>query len=63
MYGYTRLDRIRNGMIREKVGVAPTQKKMTETRLRWFGHVKRSINALVRRYEAINLMHCKRGRG
>ena len=32
--------------------------------MRWFGHVKRrSVNALVRRWEAIDFLHCKRGRG
>jgi len=38
--------------------------EMRESRLRWFGHVKRrSVNAPVRRYETINLMHYRRGRG
>jgi len=34
MYEYTKLDRIRNVVIREKVGVAPIKHKMIETRLR-----------------------------
>ena len=39
------------------------EEKLTETRLRWFGHVKRrSVDALVRRCETINLLHCRRGR-
>jgi len=64
MCGYTRLDRVRNAVIREKVGVATLEEKMKESRLRWFRHVKRtSINAPVRRCEAINLTHCKKGRG
>jgi len=47
--GYTRLDRIRNMVIRE-VGVAPIEEKMRESRLRWFGYVRRrSANELVRR--------------
>ena len=50
-------------MIREHAGVAPLEEKLRETRLRWFGHVKRSVNAPVRRGEAINLLHCRRGRG
>jgi len=34
------------------------------SRLRWFGHVKRrGVSAPVRRCEAINLIHCRRGRG
>ena len=37
----TRLDRIRNETIRRKVGVAPIEEKMRESRLRWFGHVCR----------------------
>jgi len=64
MCDYTRLDRTRNVVIRERVRVAPLEDKMRETRLRWFGHVKgRSVSALMRRYEAIQLFHCKRGRG
>ena len=64
MCGYTRLDRIRNVVIRERVGVAPLEDKMRESRLRWFGHVKRRCaNALVRRCEKISLSHYRRGRG
>ena len=32
MYGYTRMDKIMNEVIREKVGVAPIEHKMRETR-------------------------------
>nr|CAB3475315.1 unnamed protein product [Digitaria exilis] len=39
--GYTRRDRVRNEDIREKVGVAPIEEKLTQHRLRWFGHVQR----------------------
>jgi len=64
MCGYTRLDRIRNVMIREQVGVAPLEDKLRETRLRWFGHVKRrSVDTPVRRCEPIDLLYCRRGRG
>jgi len=46
MCSYTRLDRVRNAVIREKVGVAPLEQKIRESRLRWFEHVKkRSVNA------------------
>ena len=41
MCDYTRKDRIRNDIIREKIGVAPIKEKMTENRLRWFGHIQR----------------------
>jgi len=51
-------------VIRERVGVAPLEDKLRETRLRWFGHVRKSsINAPMRRCEMINLSHCRRGRG
>ena len=37
---------------------------MRETRLRWFGHVKRrSEDAPMRRCERMTLADCKRGRG
>jgi len=64
MCGYIRLDRLWNVVIREKVRVTPIEEKLKETRLRWFGHVKRrSVGAPVRRCEEINLQHFKRGRG
>jgi len=64
MCGYTRQDRIRNIVIRERVGVAPLEEKVRETRLRWFKHVKRrSVDAPVRRCEALDLVHYSRGRG
>ena len=48
---------------REQVEVVPLKEKLRETRLRWFGYVNRmSINAPVKRCEAINLLHCRRGR-
>ena len=39
--GKTRQDKIRNGAIRERVGVAPIVEKMVENRLRGVGHVER----------------------
>ncbi|KAH0433681.1 hypothetical protein IEQ34_026974 [Dendrobium chrysotoxum] len=41
MSGFTLRDRIRNEHIHEKVGVAPVEDKIRESRLRWFGHIKR----------------------
>ena len=47
--------RIRNEVIRGLAEVAPTEEKLRESRLRWFGHVKRrSVAAPVRRCESIN---------
>ncbi|XP_070023271.1 uncharacterized protein [Nicotiana sylvestris] len=55
MCGHTRLDRIRNEVIRDKVGVAPIKDKMREARFRWFRHVRRkSTDAPVRRCERLN---------
>jgi len=62
MRGFTRIDRIRNWVIRDLAKVAPIEDKMRETRLRWFGHViRRRVEALVRRYEIINIPEGKRG--
>ncbi|XP_070022982.1 uncharacterized protein [Nicotiana sylvestris] len=64
MCGHTRLDRIRNEVIRDKVGVAPIEDKMREAQLRWFGHLRRrSTDAPVRRYERLTLEGLQRGRG
>jgi len=64
MCGYTRRDKVRNEVIRDKVGVAPIEHKMRKTRLRWFGHVKRrSEEAPVRRCERVTLADCTTGRG
>jgi len=64
MCGYTRLDRIRNVVVRERVGAAPLEDKLRDTRLIWFGHVKiRGVDAPVRRSEAIDLSHYRIGRG
>lgn len=56
MCGHTRLDRIRNVVIGDKVGLASIEHKMRHTRFRWFGHVRRrSMDAPVRRREMIVL--------
>ncbi|VDO66575.1 unnamed protein product [Heligmosomoides polygyrus] len=36
--GVTRLDRVRNDIIRQRFGVAPIAEKLREARLRWYGH-------------------------
>ena len=38
MCGHMRSDRIRNGVIRGKIGVTPIENKIRNVRLRWFGH-------------------------
>ena len=58
------MNKISNGVIRYLVKVAHIEYKMRETRLRWFGHVKRrSVDAPVRRYERVNIPEGKKGRG
>ena len=39
--GVTRLDKIRNNLIRGTLHVGPIGNKVREARLRWYGHVKR----------------------
>ncbi|KAL6494135.1 Glycine--tRNA ligase, chloroplastic/mitochondrial 2 [Orobanche gracilis] len=52
MCGHTRKDRVRNEIIRTKVGVTCIENKMRENRLKWFGHIKRrEMSAPVRRLE------------
>ncbi|KAJ1283650.1 hypothetical protein BS78_03G144500 [Paspalum vaginatum] len=62
--GHTRLDRVRNDEIRDRLGVAPIQEKLIHHRLRWLGHVQRrpleapGHRGIVRRDNNV-----KRGRG
>ncbi|PHT72599.1 hypothetical protein T459_23384 [Capsicum annuum] len=64
MCGHTRKDRVRNTIIREKVGVNSVEDKMREVRLRWFGHVmRRGSDAPVQRYEIPTMDGFRRGRG
>ena len=54
MCGFTRMDGIRNDVIRSLAEVAPIEEKIRESRLRWFAHVKRrNVAAPVRRCEMI----------
>ena len=39
--GHTRMDRVRNDDIHDRLEVAPIEKKLVQHRLRWFGHVQR----------------------
>ncbi|XP_070039088.1 uncharacterized protein [Nicotiana tomentosiformis] len=64
MCGHTKLDRIRNKVIHDKVSVAPIEDKMREARLMWFAHVRRrSTDAPVRMCERLTLEGLQRGRG
>ncbi|KAG5613275.1 hypothetical protein H5410_024556 [Solanum commersonii] len=64
MCGHARSDKIRNEVIREKVGVASVVDKLREARLRWFGHVKRQcVDAPVRRCEGLVVEGMRRVRG
>ncbi|PHT43238.1 Long chain base biosynthesis protein 2a [Capsicum baccatum] len=64
MCGFTRVDRVRNKIIREKAGVVSMEEKIRKVRLRWFGHMmRRGTDAPVRRCERLALDGFKRGRG
>ena len=39
--GHTRIDRVRNDDIRNRLGVAPIEEKLVQHRLRWFSHIQR----------------------
>nr|XP_016440806.1 PREDICTED: uncharacterized protein LOC107766524 [Nicotiana tabacum] len=56
MCRYTRKDKIRNKVITDKVEVASMEDKLRESRLRWFGHVKRrDIDAPMRGCERLSM--------
>lgn len=64
MCGHTRINRIRNEDIRDKVGVASIEDQMRAARLRWFEHAKRRhTDAPVRRCERLALVSFRRGKG
>ncbi|KAG2634251.1 hypothetical protein PVAP13_2NG197403 [Panicum virgatum] len=63
-YGHTRRDRVRNEVIRKRVGVAPIEEKLTQHQLRWFGHVqRRPPEAPVRSGVLKRVNKVKKGRG
>src|SRR6185503_21270916 len=63
-YGHTRRDRAWNEVIRDRVRVAPIEEKLTQYRLRWFGHVqRRPPEAPVRSGVLKRVDKVKRGRG
>ena len=62
--GHMRLDKIRNEVIRGKIGLASIEDKITKACLRWFGHIRRrSMDATVRRCEKLDLPDYRRSRG
>ncbi|XP_070052340.1 uncharacterized protein [Nicotiana tomentosiformis] len=64
MYGYTRKDRVRNKIIRDKVGVASVEDKLRESSMRWFGYVeRRDVDPPVMRCERLSIAGLRKGRG
>jgi hypothetical protein len=62
--GHTRLDRVRNDDIRDRLGVAPIEEKLIQHLLRWFEHVhRRPPEAPVHRGIIRQDNNVKRGRG
>ncbi|AQK40494.1 La-related protein 6B [Zea mays] len=62
--GHTRLDRVRNDDIHNRLGVEPIKEKFIQHRLRWFGHVhRRPLKAPVHRGIIRWDNNVKRGRG
>ena len=57
--GHTRRDRVRNEVIRDRVGVAPIEEKLTQHRLRWFGHVQRRPPEALVRNGVLERENCK----
>ena len=61
--GVTRVKRLRNEEIRERLGVTELEAKLREARLRWMGHVyRREDNYVVKRVERLVIGRKKRGR-
>jgi hypothetical protein len=61
---HTRLDRVRNDDIRDRLRVAPIEEKLIQHRMRWFGHVhRRPSEALVHRSIIRRDNNVKGGRG
>ncbi|KAL1446274.1 hypothetical protein WDU94_005601 [Cyamophila willieti] len=61
--GVTRLDRIRNEVIRNKIKVTEVSKKIQQRRLQWYGHVERRDESYIgKRIENI-IERGRKGRG
>ena len=62
--GHMRLDKIRNEVIRGKIGVASIDDKIREARLRWFDHMRRrNMDAPVTRCERLDHPDYRKSRG
>ena len=62
--GHTRMDRVRNDDIRDRLGVAPIEEKLVQHRLRWFDHIqRRPPEAPVYRGVLSQANNMRRGRG
>ncbi|KAI0523277.1 hypothetical protein KFK09_005672 [Dendrobium nobile] len=63
MSGFTLRDGIRNEHICEKIRVAPVEDNIRESRIRWFGHIKRQpSDDPVRKVEVLDFTYVKKGR-
>lgn len=59
----TLMDRIKNENIQGKLEAAPTEDKMRETHVRWFGHVQRRFtNATGKKTDCLRVTCTSRGR-
>ena len=62
--GHTRMDRVRNDNIRDRLEIAPIKEKLVQHRLRWFGHVqRRSLEAPVHYGVLSQATNMRRGKG
>ena len=57
------MDKIRNIVIRDKVQVTFIKDKMRNIRLKWFSHIRGSMDTQVRRCKKIVLFYCKKDGG
>ena len=64
MCGVTRMDRVRNEVVRERVGVSEKLSKRVDRKvLKWFGHVERMGNERMTKRVYVSEVEGNRGRG
>ena len=62
--GHTRMDRVRNDDIRDRLRVAPIEEKLVQHRLRWYDHVQRRLSETPVHCEVLSQANnIRRGRG